>query len=93
MWIDGALWLFASPILCVKAVIRLWRRVRFWTASCLTRVTCRNCEQSISLVGMWRCACGYTYRGHLLRVCPVCRTVPRMVRCYDCGLTVPLPEP
>jgi hypothetical protein len=38
-------------------------------------------------------ACGFTYRGHLLRVCPICFSLPAMVRCYDCGLTTKLPDP
>jgi len=52
-----------------------------------------NCGETVSLVGLWRCGCGYTYKGHLLRVCPVCKGLPRMVRCFSCGITVKLPEP
>jgi hypothetical protein len=48
----------------------------------------------VSLVGMWRCSCGnHVYRGHLLRLCPVCGTVPVVVRCYRCGVTTKLPDP
>src|SRR6266852_4377385 len=30
---------------------------------------------------------------HLPRLCPLCGRVPRIVRCYTCGLTTKLPEP
>jgi hypothetical protein len=51
-----------------------------------------DCGASISLRGLWRCGCGYTYRGHLLTRCPICTSVPRIARCYRCGVTVRLPE-
>jgi hypothetical protein len=51
-----------------------------------------ECGAAVSLVNVWKCSCGFTYRGHLLRVCPVCKTIPRVVRCYACGVTTKLPE-
>jgi hypothetical protein len=86
------LWLLASPILLVKWIVRGARRARFWRVSYSTRIVCRNCLKPISLVGMWRCGCGYTYRGHLLRFCPICASIPRMVRCHNCQTTAKLPE-
>ena len=50
------------------------------------------CGEEVSLLGEWRCRCGYTYQGHLMRTCPVCLSMPRVARCYACGLTTKLPE-
>ncbi len=93
LWIDLVLWLIASPILFVRALYRLWGRWKFWRMAYTLRIVCRNCRGTIWLVGQWRCACGFEYRGHLLRACSVCGALPRMVRCYACGVTTKLPEP
>ena len=84
--------LLASPILLVKFIMRIVRSVEFWSAAYRHEIPCRNCSKAISLVGIWRCKCGYTYKGHLLRACPVCDAVPRMARCFHCGTTEKLPE-
>jgi hypothetical protein len=91
--LDLTLWALASPILFVKWLLRLKRRWRFWRVAYMTQISCRSCHSMISLVGIWRCGCGFTYRGHLLRECPVCGALPRMVRCFACGITEKLPEP
>ena len=90
---DLILLVFASPVYAVKGMVRLVRKCRFWKVSYTPQITCRNCGEAIWLVGMWRCGCGFTYKGHLLRVCPVCGSLPRMVRCFSCGITERLPEP
>jgi hypothetical protein len=87
------LWLLASPFLVLRAAFRALRRARYYRLSYAAAIRCRSCRAPISLVGHWRCGCGYTYRGHLLRECPVCGSLPRMVRCFRCGLTEVLPEP
>lgn len=89
---DFILWVLASPILLMKTVIRFWHRSQFWRVAYAVNMPCRHCGQSISLVGMWRCACGYTYTGHVLRHCPVCGALPRMIRCFVCGNTELLPD-
>jgi len=86
------LWVLASPILFLIWVVRMVRRGRFWKVSYSTSIVCRNCRSAISLVGMWRCGCGYTYQGHLLRHCPICGSLPRMARCFGCNVTAKLPE-
>ena len=91
--VDLALWILASPILLVKRIFRLRNQWRFYRMSYTPRIACRNCQATISLVGLWRCGCGFTYSGHLLRFCPVCDALPRMVRCFNCGVTARLPEP
>jgi hypothetical protein len=93
MAIDIALWVLASPILFVRWLFRLFKRWQFWRMSYTARIACRNCHAVISLVGLWRCSCGYTYRGHVLEVCPVCGALPQMARCFACGVTQKLPEP
>lgn len=91
--LDLVLWLLASPILAIEGLDRLARRGDFWLLSYSPSLDCRNCGAAVSLVGLWRCRCGYTYRGHLIRECPVCFSLPRVVRCIACGLTEKLPEP
>lgn len=90
--LDVVLFLLASPILFLRWVFRLIRRWIFYRMAYTVRITCRNCGAPVSLVGLWRCACGFTYRGHVLRSCPICGALPRMLRCYVCGVTERLPE-
>ena len=85
-------WFVASPILLARFVMRTVHYVDFWSTAYRHEIFCRNCSAAISLVGIWRCKCGYTYKGHLLRACPVCDAVPRMARCFRCGTTEKLPE-
>jgi hypothetical protein len=86
-------WLLVSPILLVRFILHAFRRLDFWVMSYRHEMLCRNCGAAISLVGIWRCQCGYTYKGHLLRPCPVCDALPRMARCFECGVTEELPKP
>ena len=90
---DWILWVLAIPVLFIRWSFRMIRRWKFLRMSYEIKLVCRNCHSTISLVGIWRCGCGYTYRGHVLRICPVCDGWPRMVRCYECGVTEKLPEP
>jgi formate dehydrogenase maturation protein FdhE len=90
-WLDGLLFVLASPILLAQALKRAFERYRFFRLAMEAAIVC-ECGSTVSLVGIWRCSCGFTYRGHLLRPCPVCRTIPCVVRCYRCGVTTKLPE-
>ena len=90
-FVDWALFIFASPILLFQAIRRAVERYRFFELAMQPEMQC-ECGSSISLVGLWRCSCSFTYRGHLLRICPSCRTIPYVVRCYHCGVTTKLPE-
>jgi hypothetical protein len=89
---DIVVWVLAAPILFAIFVVRCWKQVKFLRAATAPSFECQ-CGRAVSLVGMWRCSCGFTYRGHLLRICPVCERLPSMVRCYGCGVTTKLPEP
>src|SRR5439155_13956643 len=91
--INAALWVLASPILFGRWLFRLIGRWQFYRMAYRPRLVCRNCHGMISLVGMWRCGCQYVYKGHVLRECPICGSLPRMVRCYGCGITTKLPTP
>ena len=91
LWVDATLFVLASPILLAKVVRRVCQRYRFLRLAMATAILC-SCGAEVSLVGVWQCSCGYTYCGHLLRVCPVCGTIPRVVRCYQCRVTTKLPE-
>jgi hypothetical protein len=88
---DWALFVIASPILLVQALRRAHERYSFFRLAMAPELPC-ECGSPISLVGLWRCSCRFTYRGHLLRICPVCGTIPCVVRCYRCGVTTKLPE-
>lgn len=90
-WVDVALWLLASPVLLVRSIVRAFRNGQFLETAIRDGVQC-ECGETVSLLGLWQCGCGYTYQGHLIRECPVCGTIPVMVRCYACGLTTRLPE-
>jgi hypothetical protein len=91
--LDLILWVLASPILFVQWLFRLRRTWEFWRMAYTTRIVCGNCGGNIWLIGLWRCGCAYTYRGHVLHRCPVCGSLPRMVRCFACGVTTKLPDP
>ena len=91
LWVDGVLFVLASPILFVKWVRRTLERYRFFILAMRSEIICQ-CGAQVSLLGFWRCPCGFTYRGHLLRMCPVCKTIPCVVRCYRCAVTTKLPE-
>jgi hypothetical protein len=86
-------WLLAAPVLLISGVLRSVRRCKFWSVAYRPSLRCPTCNAAISLVGMWECHCGYTYVGHVLRTCPVCGSLPRMVRCFSCGATAILPQP
>ena len=81
------LFVLASPILAVRAVVRLVRQMGLLHQAAQLSINCGTCGSQISLVGQWRCGCGFTYQGHLLRFCPICGSFPRMIRCYECGTT------
>ena len=84
--------LLALPFVLVQWIVRMIHDTAFWKTAYAVEIRCRNCGGSISLVGIWRCGCRFTYRGHLLRQCPICGAMPRMVRCFNCGVTERLPE-
>ena len=86
------LWVLASPILLVQQLFRLWRHLQFWKMAYRPNIRCHNCGASVSLVGQWECSCKFVYQGHLLRRCPICGSMPRMVRCYRCRVTQELPD-
>jgi hypothetical protein len=93
IWLEVLLWIVASPILLVKWLLRVRRRWKFWRMAYTPRIVCGSCRASIWLVGQWRCGCGYEYQGSLLMECPICRSLPRFARCFNCGVTTKLPEP
>lgn len=90
-WFDCILFVLASPMIVVVALRRVHERYRFVRLAMQPQIVC-ECGAPVSLVGLWKCSCSFTYRGHLLRECPVCGTIPCVVRCYRCGVTTKLPE-
>ena len=91
LW-NVVLFLLASPVLAVVALRRAVRKLRFFLVASRTEILC-ECGAAVTLLGLWKCGCGFTYRGHLLTLCPVCASVPCVIRCYRCGVTTKLPEP
>jgi len=89
--LDWVLFVLASPILAAQALRRAHERYRFFRLAMEPEMVC-ECGATVSFVGYWRCTCGFTYRGHLLRVCPLCESIPCVARCYRCGVTTKLPE-
>lgn len=81
------LWLLAAPIMLIVASVKFVRHLRQLRLTVQPSVVCHTCRATISLLGHWRCGCGFVYQGHLLRQCPLCGTLPRIVRCYRCGVT------
>jgi hypothetical protein len=84
---DVVLFVLASPILAVRGVIRFVRHLAFLRMAIQPALPCKTCGGTIDLLGMWRCGCGATMEGHLLRPCPVCHSFPAMIRCHRCGAT------
>lgn len=84
---ETVLWILASPILALLAVVRMVRAARLLWWAMQPALPCRTCGQPIALVGLWRCSCGFCYQGHLLRYCPLCHSLPQVVRCYRCQAT------
>jgi hypothetical protein len=84
---DLLLFLLASPILAVRAVIRFVRHLGFLRMTIQTTLKCHTCGAVINLLGRWKCPCGFQGEGHLLRVCPACGSFPAMIRCFSCGCT------
>jgi hypothetical protein len=93
MILDILAWIAAAPVFVLRAVFRSRHHGRFWTVAYAATLGCQACGAEISLLGMWECRCGYTYQGNVLRVCPVCHSLPRMIRCFSCGNTEVLPQP
>jgi len=84
-----AVWIriVALPVTIVAAVLRALARVWSCRYAWSNQMRCRYCHAVITLVRAWRCGCGFTYVGSVLRVCPICGMRPRVVRCEGCGLT------
>jgi hypothetical protein len=90
---DAILAIIASPMYVLVGIVRVMRSVTFMRLAGERSVPCRTCGRTILLVGFWKCGCGFTYRGHLLRFCPVCRTSPSVIRCEHCGATERVRKP
>ena len=85
-------WILSLPFALLITFRRLREHIAFLRLAAAIQILC-ECHAPISLVGFWRCSCSFTYRGHLLQICPLCGRIPQIVRCYECGVTLKLPEP
>lgn len=75
------------PISIYRTIKRSVFLIRRLKRSVQTIIVCSNCSKEVSLTGMWQCVCGFQYAGHILKVCPVCHSVPNIIRCPNCGVT------
>jgi hypothetical protein len=90
---DIILWILSLPVVLFVWLVRTIQRIPFWKIAYSAAIPCRTCRTPISLLGNWECRCGHwSYRGHALRPCPVCNSLPRVARCLACGCTMLLPE-
>jgi hypothetical protein len=80
------------PFFIMNRIMRMREHVAFLRLARATEILC-ECGNPIAFVGLWKCSCSFTYRGHLLQICPLCGRTPKICRCYACGLTTKLPEP
>jgi hypothetical protein len=81
--------LVAMRLIALPTTIVLGVTKAVWSARNALRshFKCRHCQTPIALVRAWRCSCGFTYVGHLLRRCDLCGSRPLVVRCGKCALT------
>jgi hypothetical protein len=77
----------AFPVVVALGLLKAIRALRSARYAWASSLTCRHCGSSIALVRAWRCSCGFTYVGSVLRQCPVCSARPVMARCDQCGMT------
>jgi len=82
-----AAYILSLPFLVIWGITKAVRYLHLLQLAVTSSVDCSNCGNPVSLTGNWRCECGFTYSGHLMRPCPVCQRVPRIVRCYRCQAT------
>lgn len=86
------LWVLSLPAALFVWLVHAAHCIPFWKVAYSATIPCRTCRTPISLLGQWRCGCGYVYQGHMLRPCPICHSLPRIARCLTCGCTELLPE-
>lgn len=84
---EALLFVLASPMLASLALLRGVRHLFRLRQAIQPSVLCKTCGAQIMLIGLWRCPCGFTYQGHVLRTCPVCHSLIKMIRCHQCGTT------
>jgi phage FluMu protein Com len=80
-------YVLAGPLLGMWMLYKGIRHLMKLKVAGKIEVKCPSCRMLVSLVGIWRCHCGFTYRGHLITECPICFSIPRMVRCPRCQVT------
>jgi hypothetical protein len=85
--ISIVVYILAFPTVVIVATVRFARELWRSRYALSSSISCRSCGGTIQLVRGWRCSCGFTYVGSVLRQCPVCLTRPVMVRCEHCALT------
>ena len=86
----ACVYILALPFLVIRGLMRLDRYVRVLVRSVSPSIPCVNCESEVALLGIWRCQCGWTFKGHYMTPCPVCDRVPNVVRCLRCSVTTRL---
>lgn len=83
-------YILALPFLIIRGLVRLDRYLRVLVLSVSPSIRCVSCHSEVTLLGIWRCQCGWTFKGHYMTPCPICDRVPRVVRCLRCSVTTRL---
>lgn len=54
----------------------------------LETLRCRFCQNEISLLGAWKCECGFSRPGNYYGRCPKCLKHPHYIDCPACKFTM-----
>ncbi len=46
---------------------------------------CRTCGETIPLLGLWQCDCGWSFYGRYWTRCEYCGDLPGFIDCLTCG--------
>lgn len=83
-------YILALPFLIIWGIRRMDKYMRVLVLSVSPSTPCVACKSEVTLLGIWRCSCGYTFKGHYMTPCSMCGRVPRLVRCLNCSVTTRL---
>lgn len=82
-------WLCRLPVHVVVWSHRGYRRLRgAWIVATRDSLPCPGCRHEVSLIGRFRCSCGFTYDGYGFAPCPICLDIPPYLPCSRCGVGV-----
>lgn len=89
---SGLFNLFALLLIAHILTFRLISVSRWIEEKMITEATCLSCGTAISLVGTYRCGCGFiSYKErHVFSPCPMCGKFYLWVTCPACETSIPI---